>query len=57
VSEVALSLGATDGADDVQVKVEKAGGVKCERCWRFVPEVHAEPQWSGICDRCVTALA
>jgi isoleucyl-tRNA synthetase len=56
VSEVALNIGSTQGADDVRIEVERAAGVKCERCWRFVPSVRAEPQWSGICDRCVDAL-
>ena len=36
---------------------EGAGGVKCARCWRFVPSVRTEPDWAGICDRCVEALA
>jgi isoleucyl-tRNA synthetase len=57
VSEVALTAGPTDGTDDVQVTVEKAGGVKCERCWRMVDHVSAELQWAGICDRCVAALS
>jgi len=56
VSDVALNAGATEGADEVRVDIERAPGVKCERCWRFVPTVRAEPQWSGICDRCVDAL-
>ena len=57
VSDVALHLGPQEGADDVQVVVEKAPGVKCARCWRFVPSVRSEPDWAGICDRCVSALA
>ncbi len=57
VSDVALHLGPAEGADDVQVVVEKAPGVKCARCWRFVPSVRSEPDWAGICDRCVAALA
>jgi len=57
VSDVALHLGAADGADQVQVEVEKAPGVKCARCWRYVPAVRSEPDWAGICDRCVAALA
>ena len=57
VSDLALHLGAADGADDVQVEVEKAPGVKCARCWRFVPAVRTEPDWAGICDRCRDALA
>jgi isoleucyl-tRNA synthetase len=57
VSDVALHVGAADGADQVQVEVEKAPGVKCERCWRWVPATRTEPDWAGICDRCVEALA
>jgi isoleucyl-tRNA synthetase len=56
VSDVALHLGAADGADEVRVVVEKAPGVKCARCWRYVPAVSSEPEWAGICDRCVAAL-
>jgi isoleucyl-tRNA synthetase len=40
----------------VRVVVEKAPGVKCARCWRYVPAVSSEPEWAGICDRCVAAL-
>ena len=57
VSDLALHLGSADGADEVQVEVEKAPGVKCARCWRFVPAVRTEPDWAGICDRCRDALA
>ena len=56
VSDVALHLGDADGADQVQVEVEKAPGVKCARCWRYVPAVSPEPDWAGICDRCIAAL-
>jgi len=57
VSDIDLRVGLTEGADDVRVEVEKAPGVKCERCWRFVAAVRTEPDWAGICDRCVEALA
>jgi isoleucyl-tRNA synthetase len=40
----------------VQVAVEKATGVKCERCWRYVPAVSDEADFKGLCDRCVDAL-
>ena len=56
VSDVALHLGPADGADRVEVDVDKAPGVKCARCWRFVPSVRSEREWAGICDRCVSAL-
>jgi isoleucyl-tRNA synthetase len=57
VSEIELRAGSADGDDDVRVEVEKAPGVKCERCWRWVPMVRSEPDWAGICDRCVESLA
>ena len=43
--------------DGVTVEVDKARGVKCERCWRYVPSTRQEPDWAGLCDRCVDALA
>jgi isoleucyl-tRNA synthetase len=57
VSELSLQLGPADGPDEVRVEVEKASGVKCGRCWRFVPAIRTQPEWAGICDRCVDALA
>jgi len=39
------------------IRIERAGGVKCERCWRYVPNVSSEPEWAGLCDRCQDALA
>jgi len=57
VSVVDLRLGSPDGEDNVSVDVHKADGVKCERCWRIVSALHTEPDWAGLCDRCVEALA
>jgi isoleucyl-tRNA synthetase len=54
VSDVVFSE-AAEG--DVQVLVEKADGIKCERCWRYVPSVNQTPEFKGLCERCVDALA
>ena len=56
VSDLALHVGPTEGADDIRVEVSKAPGVKCERCWRYVAATRTEPEWAGLCDRCVDAL-
>ena len=56
VSDVALTT-TSEGDDAVEVAVERAGGNKCGRCWRWVPAVRAEPDWEGLCERCVEALA
>jgi isoleucyl-tRNA synthetase len=39
------------------IAIERAGGVKCERCWRYVPHVSSEPASAGLCERCQEALA
>jgi isoleucyl-tRNA synthetase len=60
VSEVELrTLHADETGPDAApvVTIERAGGVKCERCWRYVPSVSTEPAWAGICERCQDALA
>jgi isoleucyl-tRNA synthetase len=54
VSDVVLGE-AAEGA--VQLLVEKADGIKCERCWRYVPSVNQTPEFKGLCERCVDALA
>jgi isoleucyl-tRNA synthetase len=57
VSELTLDTGPADGADELSIEVERAQGVKCDRCWRYVPSTRTEPEWQGLCDRCVDALA
>jgi isoleucyl-tRNA synthetase len=39
------------------VTIDRAGGVKCDRCWRYVPAVSSEPATAGLCERCQEALA
>lgn len=61
VSEVELRTAAdrTEPPDAgwPDITIERASGVKCERCWRYVPAVSTEPEWAGLCDRCQDALA
>jgi isoleucyl-tRNA synthetase len=40
-----------------RVTIERAAGVKCERCWRIVPAVSSEPAFAGLCTRCQDAIA
>jgi isoleucyl-tRNA synthetase len=61
VSEVELrpaadAAGRHDAAQR-HVAIERASGVKCGRCWRYVPSVSAEPASEGLCERCQDALA
>jgi isoleucyl-tRNA synthetase len=56
VSDVGLER-APEGADGLSVAASRAPGVKCARCWRFVPRVSGESGREGLCDRCVEAIA
>ena len=58
VSDVELHVGAADGADAVQVDVEKAPRREVRTVLAVsCPRSGTEPEWAGICDRCVDALA
>jgi isoleucyl-tRNA synthetase len=45
----------SEGAPNVAI--QRAGGTKCERCWRYVSAVSSDPAWAGLCSRCQDALA
>jgi isoleucyl-tRNA synthetase len=51
VSAVELQDGAALG-----VKVDKAAGVKCERCWHYTTDVGADIRFAGACGRCAGNL-
>jgi len=53
VSEVELKTGA---GPEIQVQVERARGVKCERCWKYATDVGASARWPTICGPCVQAV-
>ena len=55
VSEVEVREGTQGGG--LEISIDRARGVKCERCWRYVANVSADPERPGICDRCQDALA
>ncbi|MCI0390375.1 MAG: isoleucine--tRNA ligase [Acidobacteria bacterium] len=51
VSQVELQEGG-----ELSVKVERADGEKCERCWNYTMDVGADPRYAGVCKRCVANL-
>jgi isoleucyl-tRNA synthetase len=38
------------------VRVERAGGSKCERCWKYTEDVGADPDWPAVCAPCAGAV-
>jgi len=49
--------GVSIQSGELAVTVERAPGVKCERCWRYVSTMSTDPAQPGICDRCQDALS
>ena len=52
VSKVTLTLDELNKYEVCEVKVEKADGVVCPRCWNITESKNEE----GLCDRCVEVL-
>jgi isoleucyl-tRNA synthetase len=57
VSDVELRPDVSGVAAGIGITIERAVGVKCERCWRYVPSVSTAAESAGLCERCVDALA
>jgi isoleucyl-tRNA synthetase len=45
-----------EGIDGVAVVPARAAGLKCERCWKVLPEVGTHADHPGLCDRCHDAV-
>ncbi|MGA9993879.1 MAG: isoleucine--tRNA ligase [Pyrinomonadaceae bacterium] len=58
VSQVEL-IKAEEAADSdsVSVRVGRAEGLKCERCWNYSTRVGESSRYPTACERCVEALA
>jgi isoleucyl-tRNA synthetase len=53
VSQVSLSRAE---AGEVSVRVHRAEGEKCDRCWNYSTRVGESARYPTVCERCVAAL-
>jgi isoleucyl-tRNA synthetase len=53
VSQVSLTKADTG---ETQIKVRRAEGQKCERCWNYSTHVGESEKYPTVCERCVAAL-
>jgi isoleucyl-tRNA synthetase len=51
VSQVVLEPG-----DELRATIERADGVKCERCWKYSTAVGQDAEFPTVCDSCSAAL-
>jgi isoleucyl-tRNA synthetase len=61
VSQVELSTDSSAGASETQlpelkVRIEKALGHKCARCWNYSQRVGEDSRYPTVCERCSAAL-
>ena len=47
---------AVSDTPDVKVMIELAGGQKCARCWKVLPEVGTHDIHKDLCNRCVDVI-
>ena len=53
VSQVELQRGP---ADSLAVRVERARGDKCERCWKYTTDVGSDPEFATLCASCASVV-
>jgi isoleucyl-tRNA synthetase len=61
VSQVEIAQQAVEGAtatglEGLSVKIEKALGQKCDRCWNYSEQVGKDERYPTVCERCSAAL-
>ncbi|HIN69840.1 MAG TPA: isoleucine--tRNA ligase, partial [Acidobacteria bacterium] len=63
IAQAQVESGQMPSTDDgsvtgetIAIEVGRAAGLKCERCWRYVPSLSDQPAHQGLCDRCVEML-
>jgi isoleucyl-tRNA synthetase len=39
------------------IKIDRADGAKCERCWNYSTHVGENVRYPKVCERCTEALA
>jgi isoleucyl-tRNA synthetase len=53
VSQVVLEPGV---GNTLTVAVERAAGVKCERCWKYTEDVGSDAELPTVCAACSSAV-
>jgi isoleucyl-tRNA synthetase len=57
IAEGAADVKDMDGAIPVAIRVDKAFGQKCQRCWNYSEAVGREPSHPTLCERCVKVVS
>ncbi len=55
VSQVTLEAAGAN-ADTLEVQVERSGGTKCERCWKYTYDVGSDKELATVCASCAKTV-
>jgi len=55
-SAIAASIPA-ETLPGLTIKIDRADGAKCERCWNYSTHVGENSRYPTVCERCSEALA
>jgi isoleucyl-tRNA synthetase len=53
VSQVQLEQGSDNG---IFVEIQRADGIKCERCWKYTLDVGSNSEFPTLCAACSDAI-
>ena len=56
VSQVALERASRNGSGQLTIKVERAAGGECERCWNYSTRVGENAKYPTLCERCAPVV-
>ena len=56
VSAVTLTQASGNGTGAVHIEINKADGLKCERCWNYSTRVGDDKEHPTVCERCSAVL-
>ena len=46
----------SDNGEEIKIKIAKAAGEKCPRCWIYSEEISTDEDYPGLCPRCVSVV-
>ena len=53
VSQVSLTEAQ---GEEIEIRIKRADGTKCERCWNYSTRVGEFERYPTVCERCAAAL-
>ena len=51
-----VDVNPSTDSSETRFAIEKSAAPKCERCWRYVPDVADDSRYPTVCERCANAL-